>query len=150
MNIIIAGDGEVGFHLARSLTELDYNITVVDPHSELLKRLDAQSIRPAHVRVINTEEPFWESRFEQDFPGLIVTHITKQEFDHGGTRNRMAEESDADLLLFMTQDALPADRRLLENLAAQFFICSTALCDKSSVAKNPDNNSSQGFLRFFR
>jgi len=89
--------------------------------SELLKRLNAQSIRPAHVRVINTEESFWESRFKQDFPGLVVTHITKQEFDHGGTRNRMAQESDADLLLFMTQDALPADRRLIENLAAQFL-----------------------------
>lgn len=40
MNIIIAGDGEVGFYLAKSLTQLDYNITVVDPHSELLGRLE--------------------------------------------------------------------------------------------------------------
>ena len=39
MNIIIAGDGEVGVHLAKSLSELDYNITVVDPHAELLSRL---------------------------------------------------------------------------------------------------------------
>ena len=36
MNIIIAGDGEVGVHLAKSLSELDYNITVVDPHAEQL------------------------------------------------------------------------------------------------------------------
>ena len=43
MNIIIAGDGEVGFHLAKSLTELDYNITVVDPHSELLKQLESET-----------------------------------------------------------------------------------------------------------
>ena len=43
MNIIIAGDGEVGVHLAKSLTELDYNITVVDPHSELLKRLETET-----------------------------------------------------------------------------------------------------------
>lgn len=43
MNIIIAGDGEVGVHLAKSLTELDYNITVVDPHSELLKRLESEN-----------------------------------------------------------------------------------------------------------
>ncbi len=40
MNIIIAGDGEVGFYLAKSLSELDYNITVIDPHDELLKRLE--------------------------------------------------------------------------------------------------------------
>lgn len=43
MNIIIAGDGEVGFYLARSLTELNHNITVVDPNSELLKRLEKDS-----------------------------------------------------------------------------------------------------------
>lgn len=43
MNIIIAGDGEVGVHLAQSLTELDHNITVVDPHSELLKRLESET-----------------------------------------------------------------------------------------------------------
>ena len=42
MNIIIAGDGEVGFYLAKSLTELNYNITVVDPHSELLKKLESE------------------------------------------------------------------------------------------------------------
>ncbi len=43
MNIIIAGDGEVGVHLAKSLSELDHNITVVDPHSELLKRLESET-----------------------------------------------------------------------------------------------------------
>ena len=43
MNIIIAGDGEVGFYLAKSLTLLDYNITVVDPHSELLHRLEKET-----------------------------------------------------------------------------------------------------------
>ena len=43
MNIIIAGDGEVGVYLAKSLSELDYNITVVDPHSELLSRLENET-----------------------------------------------------------------------------------------------------------
>lgn len=43
MNIIIAGDGEVGFHLARSLRDLDHNITVVDPDEGLLKRLEKES-----------------------------------------------------------------------------------------------------------
>ena len=43
MNIIIAGDGEVGVHLAKSLSELDYNITVVDPHTELLAQLENET-----------------------------------------------------------------------------------------------------------
>ena len=33
----------MGVHLAKSLSELDYNITVVDPHSELLKRLESET-----------------------------------------------------------------------------------------------------------
>ncbi|MDR1005463.1 MAG: Trk system potassium transporter TrkA [Bacteroidales bacterium] len=43
MNIIIAGDGEVGFHLAKSLSKVRHNITVVDPHSELLTMLQAEA-----------------------------------------------------------------------------------------------------------
>ncbi len=43
MNINNAGDGEVGFYLAKSLTQLSYNITVVDAHSELLKRLETET-----------------------------------------------------------------------------------------------------------
>ena len=43
MNIIIAGDGEVGFYLAKSLTDLNHNITVVDPDQEQLKRLEKES-----------------------------------------------------------------------------------------------------------
>lgn len=43
MNIVIAGDGEVGFHLARTLSKVKHNITVVDPHSELLKMIEADS-----------------------------------------------------------------------------------------------------------
>ena len=43
MKIVIAGDGEVGFHLAKSLSELNHTITVVYPHSELLQKLVSES-----------------------------------------------------------------------------------------------------------
>ena len=43
MNIIIAGDGEVGMHLAEALEHGDHNITIVDPHEELLKMIEEQS-----------------------------------------------------------------------------------------------------------
>ena len=43
MKIIIAGDGEVGFYLAKSLSELNHEITVVDPHDELLKKLESET-----------------------------------------------------------------------------------------------------------
>ncbi|HMM11461.1 MAG TPA: Trk system potassium transporter TrkA [Bacteroidales bacterium] len=43
MNIIIAGDGEVGFHLAESLVNSNHNITVVDPHEDLLKMIESHA-----------------------------------------------------------------------------------------------------------
>ncbi|PID92834.1 MAG: Trk system potassium transporter TrkA [Bacteroidetes bacterium] len=43
MNIVIAGDGEVGFYLAKMLTGENHNITIVDPHQELLKMVEAHT-----------------------------------------------------------------------------------------------------------
>ncbi len=43
MNIIIAGDGEVGLHLAKELANENHNITIVDPHEELLKMVESHT-----------------------------------------------------------------------------------------------------------
>ena len=43
MNIIIAGDGEVGFYLAQALVDSNHDITIVDPHEELLKMVEAHT-----------------------------------------------------------------------------------------------------------
>ncbi|MCD6180729.1 MAG: Trk system potassium transporter TrkA [Bacteroidales bacterium] len=43
MNIIIAGDGEVGSHLAQLLADENHNITVVDPHSKMLEMIGSHT-----------------------------------------------------------------------------------------------------------
>lgn len=43
MNIIIAGDGGVGMHLAKALERSNHNITIVDPHEELLKVVESHA-----------------------------------------------------------------------------------------------------------
>ncbi len=43
MNIIIAGDGEVGFYLAEALVNSNHDITIVDPHEELLKMVESHT-----------------------------------------------------------------------------------------------------------
>ncbi len=43
MNIIIAGDGEVGSHLAQLLSDENHNITVVDPHTKMLEMIGAHT-----------------------------------------------------------------------------------------------------------
>jgi len=44
MNIVIAGDGEVGLHLAQELSSLEnQNITIVDPHEDLIKMVGSHT-----------------------------------------------------------------------------------------------------------
>ena len=82
---------------------------------ELLHRLEEQEYRPRRILVMNTGEQYWNREWEK-CPILEVHHLEQKDFDHGGTRRRAAELSNADIMIFMTQDALPADRKVIGNL----------------------------------
>ncbi len=43
MNIIIAGDGEVGLHLAQELANENHDITIIDQHEEMLKMVESHT-----------------------------------------------------------------------------------------------------------
>lgn len=89
---------------------------------ELLLGLLKQTYPVRNILIVNTNASLWDSRFEQIVPNLYVDHVEQRQFDHGGTRAAMADSSDADLLLFMTQDAIPADEMLVEHLVMQFSL----------------------------
>ncbi len=82
----------------------------------LLERLGAQTLLPEKIVIMNTEEEYWNPAWEEKFPSLEVHHIRKSDFDHGGTRREGEGYCTGDYLVYMTQDALPADIFLLENL----------------------------------
>ena len=50
--------------------------------------------------------------------GVTVVQIPAQEFGHGRTRNLLASHAHGDTLVFLTQDATPANERWLHNLLA--------------------------------
>ena len=82
----------------------------------LIKRLEKQSVPIHRIIVMNTEESMWNKEWEKLSDVMEIHHLAKSEFDHGGTRAQAAELSDADVMVFMTQDAMPADRELLAEL----------------------------------
>ena len=90
--------------------------------AELLPRLLKQTYPIRSIRVVNTGKKFWNPAWEQLSDKIMVEHIQPSEFDHGGTRRAMAESSDADLLLFMTQDAMPYDNACVEHLVEKFSL----------------------------
>ena len=93
---------------------------------EMIKRLEKQTLKPNRIIIMNTEEKYFEkllygTDFAREHPEVEVHHLSKREFNHGGTRHLGALHSSGDIFVCMTQDALPADNRLLEELTAPFL-----------------------------
>lgn len=103
--------------------EVDVLIPVYRPDgklTELLKRLKMQNYPIHRVILMNTEEKHFPAELTGIWDRVEVYHLAKEEFDHGGTRDRGVRMSTADLVLCMTQDAMPADETLIEELVKPF------------------------------
>lgn len=106
--------------------DIDVIIPVYKPGKELftlIERLENQTVAVRQIILMNTEEKYFEQlvygvRFPEEHKKVKVYHLSKREFDHGGTRRRGVKKSDASVFVMMTQDAMPADDYLIENLTA--------------------------------
>lgn len=88
---------------------------------ELIERLDKQTYPVHRIIVVNTEEKYYNQLvygtcFLENHKNLLVYHVSKKEFDHGKSRNNGVMHSEADYFMCMTQDALPKNERLIEQL----------------------------------
>lgn len=90
--------------------------------SRLLTMLEKQTCPVHQIFVVNTEEKYWNKAWEEEFPAIKVHHIHQNEFDHGGTRRMAASWSGADVFICMTDDAVPSDTHLVEQLLAGFHL----------------------------
>lgn len=56
-----------------------------------------------------------------NFEKVEIHNIKKEEFNHGLTRNRGVSLSEADYVMFMTQDAMPYDNSLISEMIKPFY-----------------------------
>lgn len=84
--------------------------------TRLVSMLQNQTYPVDHILIINTEEELWKQELIRDMDRVEVFHIKREAFDHGGTRRLGESFSNADILVYMTQDAVPADRTLIYHL----------------------------------
>lgn len=87
---------------------------------KLLQMLMRQTRRPDGILLVNTQKELFDEACLEGIEHVSVMHIRKEEFDHGGTRHMAAERTKSAFLLFLTQDAVPADERLIEELLLPF------------------------------
>ncbi|AXU28899.1 TPA: glycosyltransferase family 2 protein [Clostridioides difficile] len=82
----------------------------------LIKALINQTIEPCEIIVIDTESKDKTVEICMEYDIVKFIQIKQSEFGHGSTRNRAAKLSKGDILVFMTQDALPQNCYFIEEL----------------------------------
>lgn len=106
-----------------NIKKVDIIIPAYKPGKDMKKLMTAllgQSYAVNRIIIINTDRHYWDSDIDAMSDKIFVKHIKKSQFDHGGTRNMAIGLSDADIAVCMTQDAVPFDEYVVENLVKCF------------------------------
>lgn len=105
---------------------VDVVIPVYKPDKKLqmvISRLMGQTIVPSNIFLIHTRssEDDWHTEqllqeVQTEYSVVQVVSIAQEEFDHGGTRDMAMHLCKSQYVLMMTQDAMPKNGKLIENL----------------------------------
>ncbi len=118
-----------------------------DNIEHLLSRLSSQDMNPVETIIIDSSSN--DNTVETaERLGAKTIVIPRTSFNHGKTRNAAAAEAGGDILVFMTQDALPCNNALLRNLTAPLRSGEVAAAYGRHVAR-PDASPPEIFARQF-
>lgn len=101
----------------------------------LLDAVEGQTRRPDDVLVVDSSSDDDTVEIVKSYPGVRVISIRREDFDHGGTRQLALENVEGDFVLFLTQDAVPADERYVENLLRPFNDSTVAMASGRQLPK---------------
>ena len=85
---------------------------------ELLRGLEKQTRAPGEILVIDSGSEDQTKKIAGRHERVRIQEIPREQFNHGGTRHRAFSLTTGEIVVFMTQDAVPANERLLERLTA--------------------------------
>ena len=104
---------------------INFSVAVVIPTlnaenylDQQLQSLSLQTHQPSEIWVIDSESTDQTRSIAEKWNVNFIA-IDRATFDHGATRNYGLKQTNADLVLFLSQDALPTPS-LIENLCAVF------------------------------
>ena len=83
--------------------------------SALLDGLESQTVKDFELIVIDSSSSDNTVEIARSHGAKIIS-IAKSEFDHGATRTLGAKESRGDIIIYLTQDAIPFDEYAIENI----------------------------------
>ena len=106
--------------------QVDVIIPVYKPTeklNQLLQALVGQTCKVNRIFLMHTEDEYDLSWAREVCQGVSMTEtlVKRQQYDHGATRDAGIQESDAEVVVLMNQDAVPQNERLLEYLVEALF-----------------------------
>ncbi|MDA8388210.1 MAG: glycosyltransferase family 2 protein [Nitrospiraceae bacterium] len=114
----------------------------------LIAAVRAQTFEAAEIIVVDSSSTDGTARMAREL-GARVEVIPREKFDHGGTRTLAAKMAVGEILVFLTQDALPADDRSLENLVEPLREDKGIAASYGRQLPNPDATPLAAHLRLF-
>ena len=81
----------------------------------LLIALRSQSLKDAEIIIIDSSSQDKTIEIAKAFDVRVLT-IPQKQFDHGGTRTMVGKLATGDILVYLTQDALPVDEKAVRTL----------------------------------
>lgn len=118
--------------------------------NSLLKKLQEQKNIDFDLYIVDSGSNL--SNYESDLEGLSyqIKITTPLEFNHGGTRREAAEQcKEYPFLIYMTQDAIPADEYALSHLIAPFEKNTQIGCSYGRQLPNSDASIMAAHARLF-
>lgn len=86
----------------------------------LIKKLLKQTYPIHEIHIIDTETGIFPKELKNLSDKIRISKIKPEQFDHGGTRHEGAMQSHTDIIVYMTQDAMPVNEYLVEELVKAF------------------------------
>ena len=113
--------------------DLELNIQVIIPVCKpdeklikLINRLKKQTLLPDRISLVWSREEGEADevidRIRYEHSDIRILEIDADSFDHGGTRRRAVRNTASDIFIMMTQDAIPKNDMLIENLTAPMIM----------------------------
>lgn len=84
----------------------------------LITSINNQTFIPDEIIVVDSESNDKTIDICEKYNNVHVIKIKRKDFDHGATRDMALKQSKGEIVIFMTQDALPADNDFIKNLVA--------------------------------
>ncbi|WP_318568816.1 glycosyltransferase family 2 protein [Salinigranum marinum] len=115
---------------------------------ETLKSIRNQDVSELEIIIIDSGSDDGTVELANEYANSVIT-ISPNEFHHGKTRNRAANQSKGDVIVFTVQDALPTDNRWLTKLVNPIKNGVADVCYGNQIANIDSKPPDRFFYQYF-